>query len=101
MAEKTTSAAASASSINLFIMLGALGLAVVGMLLVIAGSGVKPLFGAFSLHPAVGYIAGGLCLVLVAVLAVSLNAQVKQIQGFAQLQTQRTQDAILRLLDEM
>ncbi|MGH8454946.1 MAG: methyl-accepting chemotaxis protein, partial [Nevskiales bacterium] len=101
MAEKTTSAAASASSINLFIMLGALGLAVVGMLLVIAGSGVKPLIGAFSLHPAVGYIAGGLCLVLVAVLAVSLNAQVKQIQGFAQLQTQRTQDAILRLLDEM
>jgi twitching motility protein PilJ len=100
VAEKTTGAATAASSNNLFIMLGALALAVVGMLLVIAASGAKPLLG-FGLPPAVGYIAGGLCLVLVAVLAVSLNAQVKQIQGAAQLQTQRTQDAILRLLDEM
>jgi twitching motility protein PilJ len=101
VAEKTTtSTAASASSTNLFIMLGALALAVLGMLLVIAGSGTKPLVG-FGISPIAGFIAGGLCLVLVAVLAVSLNAQVKEIQGFAQLQTQRTQDAILRLLDEM
>jgi twitching motility protein PilJ len=81
-------------------MLGVLGAAVFGMLLVIAGSGAKPLLG-FGIPAFVGYFAGGLCLVLVAVLAVSLNAQVKQIQGGAQLQTQRTQDAILRLLDEM
>jgi twitching motility protein PilJ len=102
VADKSTSAAAAAtSSTNLFIMLGALAFAVVGMMLVIAGSGGKPLIGGYSLHPAVGYIAGALCLALVAVLAVSLNAQVKQIQGAAQLQTQRTQDAILRLLDEM
>ncbi|HXG28456.1 MAG TPA: methyl-accepting chemotaxis protein [Nevskiales bacterium] len=101
MADKTTSAAeAASSSRNLFVVLGGLALAVLGMLLVIAGSGAKPLLG-FGIPPAVGYIAGGLCLVLVAVLAVSLNAQVKQIQSAAQLQTQRTQDAILRLLDEM
>jgi twitching motility protein PilJ len=101
VADKTTSAAeAAGSSRNLFVVLGGLALAVLGMLLVIAGSGAKPLLG-FGIPPAVGYIAGGLCLVLVAVLAVSLNAQVKQIQSAAQLQTQRTQDAILRLLDEM
>jgi twitching motility protein PilJ len=98
--QKTSAAAAASSSTNLFIMLGVLAVAVLGMLLVIAGSGAKPLLG-FGMPAALGYLAGGLCLVLVVVLAVSLNAQVKQIQGGAQLQTQRTQDAILRLLDEM
>ena len=101
MADKSSSAAfAATSSTNLFIMLGALTLTVVGMLLVIANSGATPLFG-FGIPAVIGYISGGLCLILVSVLAVSLNAQVKQIQGGAQLQTQRTQDAILRLLDEM
>jgi twitching motility protein PilJ len=88
------------------IMLGALIAAVLVLLFVLANIAAlktgKPLVGiSLFTKPALGYMAGGLAVGLAAVLMYSLNTQLRQIQGAADVQTQRTQDAILRLLDEM
>ena len=53
MAEKPTTAATAASSTNLFIMLGVLAFAVIGMVVVIATAGPNSALG-FSIPAAVG-----------------------------------------------
>jgi twitching motility protein PilJ len=81
-------------------MLGILGVVMLVLLFLVFKMNVPAKSGLGALRT-LGFFAGALGIVLLGTLGYLLNTQLKAIQSLADSQTQRTQDAILRLLDEM